>query len=431
MKILVADKFEQRGLDGLAETGAELLYEPELADDALVERIHRARPEILIVRGTRVTAAMLEAGPLSLVVRAGAGTNTIDVAAASARGIHVANCPGKNAIAVAELTLGLLLALDRRIPDAVADLRAGRWNKKEYSRAEGLYGRTIGVLGLGAIGCEVARRAHAFGLHVVTWSRRFAGQDRALTPGEARELGLESEHARDPIRVAPDPAAVATIADILTVHVALGEETRGFLDESVLGQLAPGSTFLNLSRGELVDAEALARLTRERDLRVGLDVFDREPSGGSGEFEDPIVRLPNVYGTHHVGASTEQAQQAIAAETVRIVQSFLGTGRVPNCVNFARRSPATHRLVVRHRNRPGVLAHVFERLRSAEINVLETENVVFEGALAAVARIAIDGAPDPETLGSIAENHPDIIEIRLSRLGGGARGDSEARSWRT
>jgi len=418
MKILVADKFEESGLESLGQLGAEVAYEPTLADDSLVEAIRRSRPEVLVVRGTRVTAAMLEAGPLALVVRAGAGVNTIDVAAASARGIHVANCPGKNAIAVAELTLGLLLALDRRIPDAVADLRAGRWNKKEYSQAAGLYGRTLGLLGLGSIGCEVARRAHAFGLHVVAWSRRFDGQDRALTPHEARDLGLENEHARDPVRLAPTPAAVAAMSDILSVHLALSPETRGLVDSSVLSRLADGATFLNLARGELVDAAALEKAVREKRLRVGLDVFAQEPGGGSGEFDDPIVRLPNVYGTHHVGASTAQAQEAIAAEAVRIVRSFLESGRVPNCVNFARRSPATHRLVVRHRNRPGVLAHVFERLKSAGINVQETENIVFEGALAAVARIALDGAPDPETLGSIAENQPDILEIRLSRLGG-------------
>ena len=133
---------------------------------------------MLVVRGTAVTAPMLEGGALSLVVRAGAGYNTIDVATASQRGIYVSNCPGKNAIAVAELAFALLLALDRRVPDNVADLRAGTWNKKEYSKARGLFGRTLGLLGYGNIGQEMARRAHAFGMPIVVWSRRFAtGKD--------------------------------------------------------------------------------------------------------------------------------------------------------------------------------------------------------------------------------------------------------------
>ncbi len=126
------------------------------------------------MRSTKVTAAMLDVGRLALIVRAGAGYNTIDVAAASTRGIYVSNCPGKNAIAVAELAFALILALDRRVPDNVADLRNGRWNKKEYSRARGLYGRTLGLLGYGKIGQEVAVRARAFGMPVVVWSRRFA-----------------------------------------------------------------------------------------------------------------------------------------------------------------------------------------------------------------------------------------------------------------
>src|SRR6187200_2339536 len=138
MKVLVADKFEQSGLDGLAAAGCEVLYEPDLKDDALVRRVAETHAEVLVVRGTKVPAAAIAGSSLALIVRAGAGYNTIDVAAASAAGVYVANCPGKNAIAVAELAMGLIVALDRRIADNVADLRAGRWNKKEYSQAQGL-----------------------------------------------------------------------------------------------------------------------------------------------------------------------------------------------------------------------------------------------------------------------------------------------------
>ena len=156
MRILVADKFEKSGLDGLKSLGCEVVYEPDLKDDALTGAIRSSGADVLIVRSTKVTRPMLEAGRLSLVVRAGAGYNTIDIHAASSRGIYVSNCPGKNAIAVAELAFALMLALDRRLPDNVRDLRAGVWNKAEYSHAAGLCGRTLGLLGYGYIGQEMA-----------------------------------------------------------------------------------------------------------------------------------------------------------------------------------------------------------------------------------------------------------------------------------
>src|SRR5713101_6151732 len=135
MLVLIADKFEQSGRDGLQALGCEVLFQPDLKDDALVEAIVEHKPDVLVVRGTKVTEPMLAAGPLKLIVRAGASYNTIDVAAASRRGIYVSNCPGKNSIAVAELAFALILALDRRIADNVIALRAGRWNKKEFPRA--------------------------------------------------------------------------------------------------------------------------------------------------------------------------------------------------------------------------------------------------------------------------------------------------------
>ena len=416
MKVLIADRFERSGLDGLRAAGCEVVSQPDVAGADLVESLRAHRPDVLVVRSTRVTAEMLDVDSLALVVRAGAGVNAIDVGAASARGVYVASCPGKNSIAVAELTLGLLLALDRRIPDQVADLRAGRWRKSEYAHAAGLYGRTLGVVGLGSIGAEVVRRAHAFGMRVVAWSRRFDGEDRWLTMAEARELDLEGVHQHAPIRLAPAPAEVAARCDALTVHVALAPETRGLIGAEVLGRLRPGAFFVNTARSEIVDTRALETAARDRGLRVALDVFAREPAGGEGEFDDPISELPFLYGTHHVGASTDQAQAAIAAETVRVVRTFLETGRVPNCVNLAHGTPATHRLVVRHRDRPGVLAHVFDRLRDAGINVQETENVVFEGARAAVARVHLDGEPGAEILAAIRDGHPDVLDVRVVRV---------------
>src|SRR5512132_2921372 len=155
MRVLIADKFEQAGRDGLQSIGCEISYQPDLKDETLVDAIRNERPDVLVVRGTKVTEPMLDAGPIKLVVRAGAGYNTIDVAAASKRGIYVSNCPGKNSIAVAELAFALILALDRRVADNVADLRAGKWNKKEYSKARGLFGSTLGIIGFGNIGQEM------------------------------------------------------------------------------------------------------------------------------------------------------------------------------------------------------------------------------------------------------------------------------------
>ena len=415
-KVLVADKFEKSGVDGLKAAGCDVQYEPDLKDDALAQAIAGSGADVLVVRSTKVTAPMMEAGRLSLIVRAGAGYNTIDVAAASRRGIYVSNCPGKNAIAVAELAFGLLLSLDRRIPDNVADLRAGTWNKKEYSKAAGLYGRTLALLGVGSIGQEMVRRAAAFGLDVVIWSRRFDGRSGPVGDEDARNLGLETAARTIRIELAPTPADAAARADILSVHVALGPGTKGLVNADLLGRLRPGAIFINTARGEVVDYAALAAAVKDRALRVGLDVYANEPASATGEFDDPIVRLPNVYGTHHIGASTDQAQEAIAAETVRIVRSYKETGRVPNVVNLARRTPATHMLVVRHRDRPGVLAHVFDHLRSANLNVQETENIVFEGAEAAVARINLDGEPPAALCHQIKAENADVLDLQLVSL---------------
>src|ERR671914_2924517 len=205
MRVLIADKFEQSGRDGLDAAGCDYSYQPDVKDEQLVEAIAHFRPDVLVVRSTKVTEPMFDAGPVKLVVRAGAGYNTIDVAAASRRGVYVSNCPGKNAVAVAELAFALMLALDRRIADNVAELRAGRWNKKEFSKARGLLGRTLGLVGTGQIGREMVARARAFGMRVVAWSR-------SLTEERAAELGVERLDS---------PRDVARESDIVSVHVAL------------------------------------------------------------------------------------------------------------------------------------------------------------------------------------------------------------------
>lgn len=400
MLILIADKFEQSGRDGLQAIGCEISFQPDLKDDALTDAIGKAKPDVLVVRGTKVTEPMLAAGPLKLIVRAGAGYNTIDVAAASRRGIYVSNCPGKNSIAVAELAFALILALDRRIADSVIALRAGEWNKKEFSKARGLFGRTLGLVGLGKIGQEMIPRAKAFGMPVVAWSR-------SLTSEKAAELVVERMES---------PLDVARAADIVSVHVALKPDTRMLIGAEFFEAMRDGAYFINTSRGEVVDQAALVESIKAKGIRAGLDVFAIEPTSAVAEFKDPIANEASVYGTHHIGASTDQAQEAIATETVRIIQSFKETGQVPNVVNLAQRTPATHRLVVRHRDRPGVLAQVLDAIKAEQINVQEMENIVFEGAEAAVARINLDKAPSEATLDRLRAGNADIIQLDLLTL---------------
>jgi len=400
MKVLIADKFEQSGRDGLQALGCEITYQPDLKDDALVAAIQNEVPDVLVVRGTKVTESMLEAGPVKLVVRAGAGYNTIDVSAASKRGIYVSNCPGKNSIAVAELAFALILALDRRIADNVVTLRRGEWNKKEFSKARGLFGRTLGLIGVGKIGQEMIPRARAFGMPVVAWSR-------SLTAERAAALGIELKTTAK---------EVAAASDVVSVHLALNPETRNFVDADIFNAMRVGSYFINTARGEVVDQQALVAAMKNRSIRAGLDVYAVEPTSSAGEFHDEIVKEEGLYGTHHIGASTDQAQEAIAAETVRIVKEFKETGKVPNVVNLARQTPATHRLVVRHLDRPGVLAGVLDAIKAEQINVQEMENIVFDGAAAAVARINLDNAPTKETLNKLRANNSNIIELDLLEL---------------
>jgi D-3-phosphoglycerate dehydrogenase len=402
MLILIADKFEQSGRDGLQAIDCEVSYQPDVKDESLISAIKETSPDVLVVRGTKVTEPMLDAGPIKLVVRAGAGYNTIDVAAASKRGIYVSNCPGKNSIAVAELAFALILALDRRVVDNVIALRQGQWNKKEFSKARGLFGRTLGLIGLGKIGQEMIPRARAFGMPVIAWSR-------SLTPERAVQLGIEYKES---------PVDVAAAADVVSVHTALNPETRNSINARVFSVMRPGSYFINTARGEVVDQNALVDAIKNRGIRAGLDVYAVEPTSAVAEFLDPIGKEEHLYGTHHIGASTDQAQEAIAAETVRIVKEFKETGKVPNVVNLARQTPATHRLVVRHVDRPGVLAGVLDAIKVEQINVQEMENIVFEGAAAAVARINLDNAPSAGMLDRIRSQCPDIIELNLIRLAG-------------
>lgn len=402
MKVLVADKYPDRGLTLLWNIGCEVIYEPEAKDQKLLDLVRSSGADVLVVRSCQVSRAALEAGRLSLVVRAGAGYNTIDVKAASELGIYVSNCPGKNSVAVAELAFGLMLDLDRRITDNVIDLRAGKWNKKEYSKARGLFGRTLGLIGVGNIGQEMTHRAESFGMPVVGWSR-------SLSPERAAVLGIEHKSSAE---------QVAASCDVLSVHLALNNETRGLVGATVCNAMRPGSFFINTSRAEIVDQDALLKAVNDKGLRVGLDVFRGEPTGATGAFDDPLAKHPSVYGTHHIGASTDQAQEAISEETARIIRAYKETGQVPNVVNLSMKSPAAFLLVVRHRDRVGVLAHVLDGLKEGGINVQEMENIIFEGAEAAIARIRLDKGLPQSVLTALSEGNRDILELSLLPLEG-------------
>ncbi len=400
MKILVADTFPESRLQRLKHLGCELDYQPSAKAEDLPALA--ASSNILVVRGKQVTGETLQASrQLALVLRAGAGVNTIDVKSASSRGIFVSNCPGRNSIAVAELVFALLLSIDRRVPDCTAALRAGQWNKKEFSRADGVFDKTLGVIGVGSIGREVIRRARAFGLRVIAWSR-------SLTPELAGELGVERRENVDDI---------FRDADIVTLHVALKAETRKLVNAARLRLMKPGAILINTARGEVVDQAALREAVQSNRIRAGLDVFDPEPAQGVAPFDDPILKLPGLYGTHHIGASTEQAQNAIADEAIRVIETFIKTGVVLNCVNVARSTPAKFQLVVRHHDRVGVLAFVMDHIRRAGLNIEEVQNVVFDGALAASCRIQLGGEPPASLLSAIHKGNPDIIGLDLLQIG--------------
>lgn len=384
MKVLIADKLADVTVDQLKALGAVVTMNPDLKAEDLPNALGDS--EVLVVRSTKVTRAAIEAAPsLSLIIRAGAGVNTIDLACASSFGIHVTNCPGKNTAAVAELAIGLLLAADRRIVNATSDLRAGKWRKKEYGKAHGLKGRVLGIIGLGSIGKAVVKRAQGLDMHVVAWSR-------SLTAEKAEFLGIE---------YLDSPQKVAEKADAISVHLAATADTKHFINKDFLSRMKDGAILINSSRGEVVDTAALKAAINEKGLRVGLDVYENEPTGGEAAFED-LELAAAVTCSPHIGASTDQASEAVAAEVVSIVKSYRDTGTPSNVVNLQKQSPAVNNLVVRHFNKVGVLAGVLDELRGANINIEEMQNIIFEGGQAASCTLKLDDSVPADLLPKLA-----------------------------
>ena len=403
MRVLFADSVVGSTITELEARGHTCAVEPKLKAADLADSV--GGYDVLVVRSTKVGRDVFEtADRLALVIRAGAGTNTIDTEAAAARGVLVANLPGRNAAAVAELTLGLLLAVDRQIVDATVDLRSGRWDKKKYSAARGLLGSTMGILGLGSIGLEVAQRARAFGIDL----RALAKADRSAEVKErAEELRID---------MADSLPELLSSCDIVTVHLPSGADTAGLVDAEFLGRMSPGSILLNTSRGDIVDEDALLKALDDNDLRAGLDVFADEPGSGQAEWTSKLAQHPRVVATHHIGASTEQAQQAIAAGVVEIIDAFV-QGQMRNCVNLTPSRIGSVTLTVRHLDRIGVLARVLDRLSHARLNVEHMENQIFRGGDAALATIDVAGSVSSDLLAELG-GLPDVLGVSATTIDG-------------
>ncbi len=399
MKILLADKIPVAGRDALAARGHQVVFSPDLTADDLPRALADSQAKVLVVRSTEVRAECFSAAPsLALVIRAGAGVNTIDLDAASKAGVFVSNCPGKNAIAVAELTMGLMLALDRRIPDAVAEFRGGTWNKKEYGKANGLMGRTLSLVGFGAIAREVATRAVAFGMRVRAWHPW-------ITPAECAPFDVEAvTNLQD----------LLPGTDVLSVHVPYDKNhSHHLIGSEQLAALPDGAIVLHTSRGGVVDDKALTEQVRAGRLRAGLDVLEGEPSQAKCSVEHELQSLPGAYVMPHIGASTEQAEVAIAVEVARIVEGFATQGVVYNAVNIEPSRPGRFTLIVRHHDKVGVLAHVLLALRTEQLSVKEMSNTIFAGQSAANASIVVEKRPSD---GLIAEllAHEHILAVDVT-----------------
>ena len=362
MKVLVADLFPDSAVDRLREAGLECHYDHTLKGAELQAVMEEERPEVLLVRTTRVTANIITAAcALELVVRAGTGTEGIDVAEASRQGVMVAHCPGKSAVAVAELVMGLICAADRRLPESIELLRAGKWRKEQ---SDGVYSKTLGIIGLGDIGQEVAQRAHAFGLRLLAF-------DPQLSKVQTESLGC---HYRDSL------LSLVPEADILTFHVPTSRHTKHLLTADLLALCKPNALIINTSHWDLVkEEELIAALNAHPDMKYACDCYRYEPIEPGEEFRSRLTDHPQVYGTCHIASATRQADLASIDEALRIILKYAQTRQVDpkNCSNRAIKTPATFTVSIRGQNEPGVLMFAVETLAEAGANVQEVSTSLF------------------------------------------------------
>ena len=389
LKVLVADKFPDKYIQQMKNLDLEVIYEPKLGEKDLPQAAKEA--DILVVRSTVVNEETINnSTKLNLIIRAGSGVNNINIAAANKKGIYVTNCPGMNAVAVAELAIGLMLSLDRFIPDNVADFRKGIWNKDKYSKGQGLKGKTLGIIGVGNIGKEVAKRAHAFEMNVY-------GKD--ITRIEGVQIKDFSEMNQ-----------LLPLCDIITIHLPATPETKGLFNKTMFRYLKDGALVINTSRQDVIVEDDLLEAIKEKNIRYACDVFKGEPEAKTGEVKSKLQDSPNVYVTHHIGASTAQAQDAVAEETINIINHFTHSGVIDHWVNRAKITDSYYQLVVKHFDKPGVLASVLDLLSKGNINIEEIENVIFDGGIAASCTMKLKNAASSDMLKKMSEN-PNVISV--------------------
>ncbi len=394
VKILIADKLPEQYIEELKNLNVDVEYNPKLGENDLPEAAKDK--DILVVRSTVVNAKTISSSQkLNLIIRAGAGVNNIDISEANKRGVYVANCPGKNSVAVAELTVGLIISLDRRIPDNVIDFRNGKWNKAEYSKAKGLKGRTIGVIGYGNIGKEVAKRVEALEMKV-------------LIKDISRVNGKMVKDFSDMNEILPQ-------CDIVTIHLPAIPLTKNLFNKEMFGYMKENALLINTSRADIIDEDAMLDAIKEKNIRVALDVFRDEPEYKQGELKSKLQENPNIYVTHHIGASTEQAQNAVAEEAINIIKNFIKSGTIMHWVNRSQKTDAKYQLVVKHYDKPGVLASIFNIIKEGKINIEEIENVIFEDGIAASCTMKLIKPVTDDMIKKMNEI-PDVLSISLAEL---------------
>lgn len=383
LKVLIADKFPDKYIQQMKDLDLEVIYEPKLGEKDLPEAAKDV--DIVIVRSTVVNEETINnSKKLNLIIRAGSGVNNINIAAANKKGIYVTNCPGMNAVAVAELAIGLMISLDRFIPDNVSDFNKGVWNKDKYSKGKGLKGKTLGLIGVGNIGKEVAKRALAFEMNVY-------GKDITRIEGvQIKDFGEMDQ--------------LLPLCDIVTIHLPATPQTKGLFNKQMFSYMKNGAYLINTSRQDIIVEEDLLEAIKEKNIRYACDVFKGEPESKSGEVSSRLQNNPNIYVTHHIGASTEQAQDAVAEETVNIIKKFVHSGVIDHWVNRAKKTDAHFQLVVKHYDKPGVLASVLDVIRGGSINIEEIENIIFEGGVAACCTLKLKNAASADMLKKISEN---------------------------
>ena len=402
MRVLIADLFSEAGIAGLVAQNIDVTYDAQLNGDSLTEALKNLKPNVLVVRSTKVTKEMIDAGTsIQLIVRAGAGTDTIDVAHAAKRGIYVANCPGKNAHAVAELTMAFVLSIDRRTAEGNALLKEGKWHKAMFINCTGVKGKTIGLIGFGSIAQLVLARAKAFEMEVLVHTR-------TQVAGLEKKLGFRY--------VSQDELLAQS--DIVSLHTPATPQTKGMVNKEFLSKMKPDALLINTSRGTcVVDDALMAHLEANPDFWVGTDVFSGEPATGKlQDWANAMAQHPRVYGTHHIGASTKQAEDAIGEEACRVIKKFVGEGKVDNenCVNRADKDVNLHKLSIRHLDKVGVLAHCFSVFAKHGWNVQELENIVFKEREACVVNLVFQGeSGNREELMAELNANENVLDVQF------------------